>query len=71
MRIPPELEDPVLVLLAEPVVGRVHDENRSAPFPPEEDDVEVLVSDDVPPSPPNALSLVITSCKRRKRRHED
>jgi hypothetical protein len=61
LRVPSELEEPVLVLLADPPDGVVHDPNRSTP-PPDEDEVEVRVSDDVPPSPPSALSRVITSC---------
>jgi hypothetical protein len=64
LRVPSELEEPVLVLLADPPDGMVHDPNRSTPPPPpDEDEVEVLVSDDVPPSPPSALSRVITSRK--------
>lgn len=49
------------MLLADPPDGVVHDPNRSAP-PPDEDEVEVRVTDDVPPSPPSALNRVITSC---------
>jgi hypothetical protein len=46
------------------VDGSVHDENLSppvAPGPDEDDEVEVRVRDDVPPSPPSALNLVIIS----------
>jgi hypothetical protein len=60
----PELDDePVLGWLAELLVGRVHDENLSPPVAPgpDEDDVEVRVRDEVPPSPPSALNLVMIS----------
>jgi hypothetical protein len=59
-RVPSELElEPVLELVLELVLlSEVH---RSPPRP-DEDEVEVLVSDDAPPSPPSALSRVITSC---------
>ena len=62
--VPSELEEPVLVLLAEPPDGqRPRSKPIDAAAPPlDDEDVEVLVNDDVPPSPPNALSRVIASC---------
>ena len=45
------------------LVGRVHDENRSPPGPRPPWDDDDAVMDEVPPSPPSALSLVMTSRK--------
>jgi hypothetical protein len=57
--VPSDLEEPELLVLEWPV-GEVHDPKRSPPTP-DDDDVDVLVIDDVPPSPPSPLSLVIIS----------
>jgi hypothetical protein len=57
--VPSVCDEPELLVL-EPV-GAVHDPKRSPPGP-DEDEVEVLVKDDPPPSPPSALNLVMISC---------
>lgn len=54
----------MLVLLANLADSMVHDLNWSTlppPPPPNEEEVKVWVSNDMPPSPPSALSHIITS----------